>query len=471
MTTIEQKLPPINTRRELYGSFIQPKWRSNGKKGDYLDEYQKAVENPNTNAYRFTVAGAVILLLGGGGYVFGGKHLAKYASNLNKSVREQANNFDKNVFSVVKEKFNTGVLTYFIGDKYKDSGIMQGLRAIDKGFGKTPLRFFKPGEWVINVSKFSLHLVTGKELKSKYKGVSNGIDDAFDFLSNPKKSLNDNEKTLVEGTEKILEELQGSLGAVRNGTNKRLTALENDVEKNHIKHFLDNYFIKVPKKLNDLSEWKKNSGEVVKNWRKAIDDNDLDVLRHGWEETEAELRNRLMSSKTLSGKSFGDCIETLDAELKKLGAVAKQDDAGKNFKKYVDDLIKIRNKIDIAVKYETNGRGDGYAGRAIDLYGGGGIQETLVPLAIGGIITHSTVKNSKKDDSPIDISKKFMNTGGLEFLGGLSSMMYINYKRGINGPKGILFGAGTAFGLNLAKKIYGRIIGKEPDKIEKTEKT
>jgi hypothetical protein len=462
MTAIDTKIPPIDIRRELYGSFIQPTWKKQQSQKDYLDKYTENVTNPHSNAFRFTVAGAVILLLGGGGAIFGRNKLPKIIANLNKSVKEQINN--NSIINKTKEKLVDGLNIYYSGDKYKDFGIMKGLLAIDKGLNKIKLGFLKPGKWIFDFSRLSLKLTGGNwfGLGRQYKDAEGRIETALKDLASTKKPINHDS---LSGTKEILEDLKDSLGAVIGGKNKRLEKLEELVVTKNISNFNEKY---CPRSGESFG---KNFKRIKGEWDKVFESKDpkrFDVLRENWETTTGPIvEEELMNTKGTSGKTFKACLGALDEKLKTLEESAKEQDAKSPFSKYVKDLKNLRNKIEDAIKYETDGRGDGYAGRAVDLHGGGGIQETVITVALAGIIGTSTVKNSKKGDTPADIGKRFVKTGGLEFLGGLGAMFYIQFIKGISGAKGLVVGGATALGMNLAKKIYMKATGQVSEKEEK----
>ncbi len=480
MNTITDKNLYPEKQRDVFASFVEKQTRYSSKpvkaqpaesfEEDIIDSYEKAVKNPHSNAFRYTVAGIVTLVLGGVGLIFGRRSLAKLSENLkimatNLGDRANAGSIEKIQKTAVEGARKT-VDTYYVLDKFsKDTGLMLLLRNIDKVFGKIG---FKPGEYIIGLSKWSLK-GTERTLSGLYIGAHNKFKNARDIVLGKILLTSKEEQKALAGAREFVEGNFGSqLDDVHKGIGGRLKELRDVVEKEVIDKYIDKYFPAF-NKLFSPTEW----GKIFENWKKAFKDGNQDVLRENWGRAEEILIGNI--NRTGAGtfkqsrENLDDIIRTLDDFVAGKGG---PDNVSKGFREILGELKSVRDKVKKAVNFEVAGRdpNGSYAGRAIDLGAGGGLPETLIPIVTGGLIFGNTIKNSEENASAGDIAKKFMGSGGFEFLGSLCAWVIASVKMGISGSAAILASVGTAIALNIIKKSFNKATEKIKADKEETDK-
>ncbi len=121
----------------------------------------------------------------------------------------------------------------------------------------------------------------------------------------------------------------------------------------------------------------------------------------------------------------------------------------KEFKNIKNNTSSLITKYKESAGFEVNK----YAGRELDLAAGGGLSEMFIPAVTGGILTHSMIKDSKKGER----TEKFLEKGGVAFVGSLLIWGITSVKYGNNGVPAIVLSLATGIGLDKAvKKIFGK---------------
>ena len=440
MTTIPNKIqyPEVyasfNERKFRYAQPLKPQnQKENAEIGEkYIDRYIKVVKN---HPKSFTAAGIMTLILSGTG-LFMNKNAMR--ARLNQGL-----NSIKEVSKV--DKLGYGIFNF---NSIKD--MLSAMLINNRFTGKAGKKLF---EW----SKVSL-IGTGGTAKWGYNSWKKKIGT---IVGDSGKILTTGKATKEE--QKILEELQGvikkeNLGKLaddlESGFEARTKLLREVIDKKHIQPFKDKY---LPKSLrwNELKR-------VWENLKQGTFEKEL--VREGWDDTLKVLEKEI--NKTGSGR--------LKLTMKKLEKVYKKMEAVKNpskdFKKIMGQL---KTKEDVSVfknpkkllsskgiidgleeikKFEKNN----YAGREIDLAGGGGVPEFIMPVAVGVPLSYAIVKDSEPGER-IDTFKK---KGGVAFVGGLVAWSLISVLKGINGIKGILLGAGSGIAIDQISKVVCKVMNK-----------
>lgn len=475
-------------QKDIFATFAERQSKYTGKavkvdsdvgEEDYIDKFEKDLQNPQSNAYRYAIAGAVTLVLGGLGVFLGRKNHTVLVEKLGETaarLKDRAKLPDAGFLTKIKAKAAGGAESFFNGyyafDKViKDTGLMQVFKGLDNGLKKIGLSFLKPGEWLIKASKWSLHF-TKKSIKTLYWDAERNIRNADDYLKSSYGHLTPEERQVFSRALKFIENgtFQRNIEKLRKGTDERLDELSGKViERQVIQPYLKNYVLKKPENLSSLKSWKGEFKRIYNNWRGAFKRNKPDVLRENWDDIEKQLREKIRST-SINNASLGQSMDELDDILRELKTFKdKNKGASELFDNVYAELEKAKSRVERAINCEVSGRDTSmftgsYAGRAIDLGAGGGITETLIPFVTGGIIAANTVKNAEKDDSPGEIIKKFFGNGGFEFAGSLVAWFATSVMLMMNGAPAMAASAATALGLNVVKNTFNKITGKTEDK-------
>lgn len=469
MTTIQ---PKILDKNELFAAFIErqanysavdkkQKAETDKNEESYFDKFEKELNKPHSAALKYTIAGGVAAILGGASLFFGRDRIKNAAIKLRETaiaLKDRATLPDAGMFlkfkknmAVIGEKFLNG---YYVFDKAKDTTLMLGLLKIDKGLNKIGLGFLKPGKWVINFASSSLKLTRGK-VHTDYQLAKLHLNNAKSQIPKKIDDLSGNEQDVLRPAMEFLTggSLQRNLDDFASGTSRRLDDLDDAIQKEIIQKYIEAYFPKF-KKLLSLKEWKRIAG----NWSKALKSENPDVLRENWDDVGRRLKESALGTNN-NRTPLGHSLKEMDDIIDKLSAKKEEGLTSKLFNKIYDELVAARQNIQKRLDFEMTAGGTSYAGRAIDIKAGGGITETLIPIITGGIIAGNSIKNAKEDENAVDITKKFFGNGGFELSGGLIALLITAGYLGINGVPAIIASTGTAFALNIVKKIYNKITG------------
>ncbi len=463
-------------KRAKYASVNKQGEKTKEAEGDILEIYEKEVKNPHSNAFRYTVAGGIALVLGGLGLFVGRKNIVKfseYLRNLGGDLAERANLPGAGALVKMKKAAVNGtknvVDTYYVVDKFKDTGLMLALRNIDKGFAQIGLSKFKPGEAIINFSKWSLSFTRGT-LARTYSGARKNVESAGSTLLEGFSKTSSSEQTALRRAKRFIEggNLNKQLGKVQEKAGERIRKLDEEIEKKVTDVYLDKYFPKL-NKLFSPAEWRR----IGSNWRTAFKEGKQDVLRENWDDVEQGLRKKVTDS-SVNGKSLNNSMDEFDKIIDDLNKFVKskggKEKLSKEFNTIYDSLTSARSKVESAVNFEVSSgvKAGSYSGRAIDLGAGGGIPETLIPIVTAGVIAGNALKHSEEHESAKDITKKFMASGGFEFIGSLGAWVVTAVMMGISGSSAVIASLGTALGLNLIKKSYNKMNDKKQEEPKDT---
>jgi len=473
--------PPANTKVKVQ--------QQSGFKG-YIQE----LKNPHSTEFKATVAGAVTAVLGGVSVIVGRKNMGTINDKLDvaiKWLRKKAESQSGDSLAEAGEKILTKAKSMLEGiyaiDKVKDTTFLKVLRGMDdavcKGLNTIGLKAlssrikpYLPGHLIEKASKLSLN-ATARSLRRRYKGAGAALRDAEKTIAKNWNNLTPEEKEALRPIKELLEEkkLQEALEEVvsKPKIKDRLKKLSEKIDEDIMDGYLKDYFPNVPKNPFSLSAWRQQFSKAYGNWKRAAENGKADVLRENWDETERKLQEHLLgpiNNRNSFGKVRTDYrFRMSDLETFETTADVNGHKLSAAFSKIYKDLRGARDKLESAIRFEVDGEGRSYAGRAIDLAAGGGIPEVLIPIVTGAAIMGHTLKKSKEEDGIKEKLGNFMRKGGFEFLGSLSSWFVVAVMLGNNGPPAIIASLTSAVLLNIAKKTYYKFTGKElqtlPDEI------